>query len=138
MKAVEIKFYFKLILIVAVLLIFNNSLFAHPPSQTPYPSIGHFDVYGKITGPDNSVLPLPAEAKVTANTRELVGSIMPTNCLVNQEASSSINPTTGEYHLIIYIATQLPECRDAFYRPPIFVDKIRITAPGYYFKRKSQ
>ncbi len=138
MKVLEIKVFLKLVLIVAVLLIFNNSLFAHPSSQTPYPSVGHFDVYGKITAPNGSVLPLPSEAKVTANTRELVGNIMPSHCLVNNEASSSINPTTGEYHLIIYIATHLPECREAFNKPPILTDKIKITAPGYYFKRKGQ
>lgn len=134
----KIYLYLKLFFVVTALLIFNNATFAHPPSETQFPYLGHFDIYWKITAPDGSVIRFPADAKVTANARELIGQVMPTECLITSSYFSSINPTTGEYHLIFYIDTRKAECREAFDKPPIFNNKIKIINAPYDLKLKNQ
>lgn len=137
MKKKKIDWTLKLILVVGFLLFLSNSAFAHPPSQTVFPHLGHFDIYGKITAPDGSVIRFPADAKVTADSAEVIGNAMPRECLVNTNYFSPINPNTGEYHLIFFIDTKKAECREAFNKPPIVVDKIKIiNAPGYDLKYK--
>lgn len=134
----KICLYLKLLFVVTALLIFNNATFAHPPSETQFPHLGHFDVYGKITAPDGSVIRFPADAKVMANARELIGEVMPTECLYNTSSFSQINPNTGEYHLIFFIDTRKTECREAFNKPPIFTNKIKIINAPYDLKFKNQ
>lgn len=134
----KICLYLKLLFVVTALLIFNNATFAHPPSETQFPHLGHFDVYGKITAPDGSVIRFPADAKVMANARELIGQAMPTECLYNTSSFSQINPNTGEYHLIFFIDTRKTECREAFNNPPIFTNKIKIINAPYDLKPKNQ
>ncbi|MEJ5228198.1 hypothetical protein [Thermodesulfovibrio sp.] len=134
----KIRPYLKSLFILVVLLIFNNAAFAHPPSETQFPYLGHYDVYGKITAPDGSIIRFPADAKVMAEARELIGQIMPTECLATTRSFSPINPTTGEYHLIFHIDTRKAECREAFDKPPINPSKIKLINAPYDLKLKNQ
>ncbi|GAQ94574.1 hypothetical protein TAGGR_1758 [Thermodesulfovibrio aggregans] len=134
-----LKMSLKLSFAIAILLIFGNSASAHPPSQTEFPYLGHFDIYGKITAPDGTIIRFPADARVTAKSSEVIGQVMPRHCLLSTESFSPIDPNTGEYHLIFFIDTTKPECRENFNKPPILLDKIKlINAPGYDLKIKNK
>ncbi|WP_297212831.1 MULTISPECIES: hypothetical protein [Thermodesulfovibrio] len=134
----KIRPYLKSLFILVVLLIFNNATFAHPPSQTVFPDLGHFDIYGKITAPDGSIIRFPADARVFAEARDVIGNVMPRECFKNSNYYGTINPTTGEYHLIFHIDTKKAECREAFDKAPINPSKIKIINAPYDLKLKNQ